>query len=129
MVTYKRFLSSKINGKLHPWFVTGFTDGEGSFSIRLRRSSNKFRYHVSIVYSIGAEVNPLNLKLLEKVKEYFEEVGSISKTGNMYYYEISSVKSLVYVKNHFEKYPLQTTKFVHYKLWCQVMNILEKKNI
>nr|YP_010608751.1 hypothetical protein PNX16_mgp020 [Drechslerella dactyloides]WAN89831.1 hypothetical protein [Drechslerella dactyloides] len=45
----------------------------------------------------------------------------------MYYYEISSIKSLVYVINHFEKYPLQTTKYVHYKLWCQVMDIIEKK--
>jgi hypothetical protein len=43
-------------------------------------------FHVSIVYSICAEVNPLNLKLLEQVKEFFGGAGSISKSGNMYFY-------------------------------------------
>ena len=37
-------------------------------------------YQVSLVFSIGAEVNPLNLKLLAKVQDYFEGVGSISKS-------------------------------------------------
>lgn len=45
----------------------------------------------------------------------------------MYYYEIFSLKSLVNVREHFEEYPLQTTKYVHFKLWCQVMDIIEKK--
>lgn len=124
----KRFISSKTKGKLHPWFITGYTDGEGSFSIRLRTKSNsQFGFHISIVYSIGAELNPLNLKLLEQVKEYFGGVGSISRSGNMCYYEISSIKSLLNVRKHFEEYPLQTTKYVYFILWCQVMDIIEKK--
>lgn len=88
-------------------------------------------FHVSIVYSICAEVNPLNLKLLEQVKEFFGGAGSISKSGNMYFYEISSVKSLLNVRRHFEdggkegtlprdtfppSFPLQTTKYIHFKL-------------
>ena len=124
----KRFISSKkkkknqkTKGKVHPWFVTGYTDGEGSFSISL------FGFQISMVYSIGAEVNPLNLELLEQIKEYFGGVGSISKSGNMYMYEISSIKSLLSVRKHFEEYPLQTTKYVHFILWCQVMDIIEKK--
>ena len=75
-----------------------------------------FGYNVSIVYSIGAEVNPLNLELLKKVQDYFGGVGSISKSGMMYYYEVSSIKALINVRKHFEEFPLQTTKFVHFKL-------------
>ena len=121
-------ISTKQERKLNPWFVTGYTDGEGSFSIRLRtKSSSIFGYNVSIVYSIGAEVNPLNFNLLERVKYYFEGVGSISKSGNMYYFEVSSIKALLNVRKHFEEFPLQTTKFVHFKLWCQVMDIINKK--
>lgn len=83
----KGHLNSKTKGKLHPWFITGYTDGEGSFSVRLRTNSrSQFGFHISIVYSIGAEVNPLNLELLELVKEYFGGVGSISRSGNMYYF-------------------------------------------
>lgn len=41
---------------LNPNFVTGYADGDGSFSIRLRKhSSSKFGYRASIVFSIGAE--------------------------------------------------------------------------
>lgn len=124
----KRYFSSNIKSKLHPWFITGFTDGEGSFSIRLRKkSSGLYGFHISIVYSICAEVNPLNLKLLEQVKEYFGGVGSISKSGNMYFFEVSSIKSLPIVRKHFEEFPLQTTKYVYFKLWCQIMDIIDKK--
>lgn len=108
--------------------ITGYTDGEGSFSVRLHTKSNsQFGFNLSIVYSICAEVNPLNLNLLEEVKEYFGGVGSISRSGNMYSYEISSIKSLVNVREHFKEFPLQTTKYVHFKLWCLVMDIIERK--
>lgn len=124
----KRYYCSKSKGKLDPWFITGFTDGEGSFSVCVRKKSNsELGFHVSIVYSIGAEVNPLNLKLLEKVKEYFDGVGSISKSANMYIYEVSSIKSLINIRKHFENFPLQTTKYLNFKLWCQVMDIIAEK--
>jgi hypothetical protein len=129
MVT-KNFFSSKSSNKseLHPWFVTGYTDGEGSFSIRMRKKFNSsLGYQVSLVYSIVAEQNPLNLILLEKVKEYFKGEGSITKSANMYSYEISAVNSLNIVKEHFENYPLQTTKSLHFKLWCEVLEIIKKK--
>lgn len=129
MVT-KNFFSTKSSNKseLHPWFVTAYTDGEGSFSIRMRKKLNSsLGYQVSLAYSIVAEQNPLNLILLEKVKEYFKGEGSISKSANMYSYEISAVNSLNLVKEHFENYPLQTTKSLHFKLWCEVLEIIKKK--
>ena len=79
-----------------------------------------------MVYSIGAEVNPLNLQLLKLVQEYFDGVGSISRSANMYFYEISSPSQLVAVRNHFERYPLQTTKFVYFKLWSKVLDMFLK---
>lgn len=80
------------------------------------KSSSQLGFHISIVYSICAEINSLNYKLLEQIKEYFGGLGSISRSGNMYYYEISSINSLIIVRKHFEQYPIQTTKFVYFKL-------------
>lgn len=90
--------------------------------------SGKLGFRVSIVYSIGAEINPENRKLLEQVKKYFGGVGSISKCANMYVYEIASIKAPLrgIVRKHFEEFPLQTSKFVHFQLWCQVMDMIEK---
>jgi hypothetical protein len=84
-------------------------------------------FRVSILYSICAEINPENLKLLEQVKKYFGGVGSISECENMYIYEIASIKALRIVRKHFEEFPLQTSKLVHFQLWCQVMDMIEKE--
>jgi ABC-type glycerol-3-phosphate transport system permease component len=52
------FNDYKEKQKLHPYFVTGYTDGDGSFSIRIRKSkTNKVGFTVGPVYSIGAEAN------------------------------------------------------------------------
>jgi LAGLIDADG endonuclease len=131
MVNNKYFINTlKLNreNNLHPWFVTGYSDGESSFSIRLRtKLSSKLGYHISIVYSIGAEINPENKKLLDLLKNYFYENGSISKCGNVYLYEVSDIKGLKIVRNHFENFPLQSSKIVYFQMWCQVMDIIENK--
>jgi NADH-ubiquinone oxidoreductase chain 5 len=67
---------SSINKSLDPYFVTGYSDGESSFSIRLRKSiDSKWGYKILPVFSIGAEINPHNKVLLEKVKEFFGGIG------------------------------------------------------
>jgi hypothetical protein len=54
---------------LNPYFLTGFTDGEGSFSIKIIKSNKaKLGFRVSPVFSIGAQINKENLKLLELIK-------------------------------------------------------------
>lgn len=111
---------------INPWFLTGYTDGDGTFSIRFRTSiSSAFGYNISLVYAIGAHQNPNNRKLLEDIKRYFNNEGSISKCGNQYQYEISSLKGLRFVRKHFENYSLQTTK--DFKLWCKVLEMIENE--
>jgi hypothetical protein len=45
----------------------------------------------------------------------------------MYTYEVTSLKSLRIIRNHFENYPLETSKYIHFILWSDIMNLLEKK--
>ena len=120
--------NTKLENNLHPWFITGYSDGESSFSIRVRYSSlSKFGFNISLVYSIGAQINPENYKLLELLKNYFNNYGSISKCGNMYVYEVSTIKELNIIRNHFHNFPLQTTKMVYFQLWCQVLDLIKNK--
>ena len=113
---------------LNPYFVTGYVDCEGSFSVRLRKSAeSRWGYKILPVFSIGGQINPYNRELLEKVKEFFGGVGWISTSGNMYTYEVTSLKSLHIIRNHFENYPLETSKYIHFILWSDIMNLLEKK--
>ena len=48
---------------LLPWFVTGYTDAEGSFLIKISRNPRcKLGWQVKLEFSIGALNNPVNLK-------------------------------------------------------------------
>ena len=113
---------------LNPYFITGYTDGDGSFSISVKaRKTAKFGYLIAPVYSIGANINPYNKMLLENIQEFFGGVGSISKCANMYIYEVSSLKNLSIIRKHFLNYPLETSKSIHFLLWCQIIDLLNKK--
>ena len=65
--------------------------------------------------------------MLKLVKYYFNEQSSINKSGNLYLYEVSSIKNLKIIRNHFENFPLQTTKLIYFQLWCKVMDMIEDK--
>jgi hypothetical protein len=67
-------LTSNSTSDLDPWFITGYTDGEGSFSIKVKQRTNtKFGFYIDPVYSIGAEINPYNLILLKVLKLFLEK--------------------------------------------------------
>jgi hypothetical protein len=107
--------SNNNNKTLNPYFVTGYTDGEGSFSVRFRKRGNN-KYTIIPVFSIGAEANYPNKELLEKVKSYFENKGSITRSGNMYQYELSGLAKLKLIRDHFNKFPLESSKIINFQL-------------
>jgi hypothetical protein len=58
--------------RLNPWFVTGYTDAEGSFIISIIRSKTHFLgWQVRLIFEISAENNPANLRFLELLLEFF----------------------------------------------------------
>jgi hypothetical protein len=115
--------------KLNPWFVTGLSDGDGSFYIVLRKDSTcRFGFSISLEYKVVAGVNPLNLKLLELVQSFFGGMGIISKDKNTYHYVIRNRNHLCKVREHFDNYPLQTTKHLYFKLWSKVLDLIERKD-
>lgn len=72
----RHFSSERINNKLHPWFITDFTDGEGSFSIRTRtKPASQLGFHVSIVYSIknNRMKDSLALQSLKFINKYSKD--------------------------------------------------------
>lgn len=116
-----------VQAGLDPYWVTGFTDAEGSFSIDVSKQSNT---------NSGRKVNPefrINLHLrdillIRKIHSFFG-VGSVYERENDV--AIYSVKSLEDIKNiiipHFDKYPLITQKKADYILFKEVINLLNKK--
>ena len=112
---------------LHPRFITGFTDGEGCFHISItKRKTVKLQWIVILVFKIT--LHQRDKALLERIKSYFCDVGSIYKNGpQTIEYKVHSIKDLLIIIEHFDKYPLITKKQIDYLLFKQVFNLINEK--
>jgi len=79
------------------------------------------------VFSIGAHTK--DLALLESVKAFFGGIGSVTKLGvDSFQYRVSSVKELLVIISHFDKYPLITQKWSDYQLFKQAVELVKSKD-
>jgi len=112
---------------IDPNYITGFVDGEGSFSITISpRDFKDVKWEVRPSFSISQHKR--NRGILFKIKNYFG-CGTIrpNREDNTYKYEVRSLQDL---KNiiipHFKKYPLQTTKRIDFEIFTKVIQIMEE---
>lgn len=114
------------NSKLDPWFITGFSDAESCFYIEVSKDSKaRFKYTPRLVFSINLHVKDIDLLL--RLKSTWN-VGIVSTINNVVTYKVRKFADLEVVVNHFELYPLISSKFYNYKLWLQAYNIMKIKN-
>lgn len=114
----------KLN-KLDPWFITGFVDAEGYFSIELAKDSKaKFKYTPRLVFGINLHVKDLSILL--RFKDTLG-VGTVSTTGKVSRYTVKTFKDLAVIVNHFKLYPLVSSKYIVFQYWLQAYNIMATK--
>ena len=114
---------TEMTSKDFCWYITGFVDGEGCFSISFsKREKMKSGIEVKPSFSIGQHRN--SLMILNRIHEYFG-CGSIrfSKYDQTYKYEVRSITDLrKRIIPHFNKFPLLTKKledFVTFSSICE----------
>ena len=112
---------------LDPYYVSGFADGEASFSVTVSpRSSISTGWEVRPSFSISQ--NKTSRDVLFKIKDFFG-CGSIrpSKKDNTYKYEVRSLKELEErIIPHFEKYPLHTAKKKDFLIFKEIIHLMRK---
>jgi hypothetical protein len=105
--------------KFYPNYVTGFVDGEWCFSLGVSPSK------VQAVFQISLHIN--DRAILEDIKGFFG-VGYISKHGkDSIKYQVCSIKDLLVIIEHFDKYPLITQKGSDYLLLKQAVELIKRK--
>lgn len=112
--------------KLDPWFVSGFTDGEGCFGLYIyTNTASKIGWYVFLDFKIT--LHKKDKDLLDQIKKYFG-IGEISKHGEQTInYGIRSIKDLQLIINHFDKFSLKTKKLNDYKLFKLAFDIIINK--
>lgn len=115
-----------LEKKLNPWFVTGFADAESSFTMSVFKSKTA---------AIGWTIEPCfiitlhkkDLELLKKIKLFFG-VGSVETVGSkLTRYRVRSRQDLKTIIMHFERYPLQTTKYINFVSFCKILELINNK--
>lgn len=110
---------------LDPNYITGFVDGEGSFSVTISpRNLKDVKWEIRPSFSISQHRK--NRGILFKIKDYFG-CGTIrpNRKDNTYKYEVRAICDLKdKIIPHFKKYPLQTTKRVDFQIFTSVVEII-----
>jgi hypothetical protein len=146
----------KIVPRLHPYFATGFVDGEVCFVFKIiKRSKMNTGYEIQLCFEITNHSK--DLSLLENIKSYFGGIGSITKEGkntfqhskdsvlldnisnylgcgkcyssrNEVNLTVSTFSDINKIISLFNKYPLLGTKKEDYLDFCKVAELIKSKD-
>ena len=110
---------------MNPWFLTGFTDAEGCFTIGVVKNKKyKVGWTVKLRFQLG--VNEKDKFLLLQSKNFFG-VGNIYVSESAVQFIVQSVNDLAVIIKHFDKFSLITKKKIDFELFKQVFNIVINK--
>ncbi len=119
--------------KMNPWYIVGFTDGEGSFSITISKHKTK-RLGLDARLMFEIELRGDDKPLLQEIQNYFK-CGQIFDLNYDRYgwkphvkYAVKSHKDLTkYIIPFFKKYLLKGKKAKDFQLFAQAAEIFKNK--
>lgn len=114
--------------KLNPFWVTGFSDGDSSFTVKFKKRMN-LTWQILPVFQIGLNIKDKDI--VYKIQYFFNGVGIVSfdHINNIVYYTINKIKELnLIVIPHLDMYPLLSDKKIDYDLWVEIVKIIVSKN-
>ena len=106
-------------------YITGFTDGEGTFSVSFSLRS-KMRLGIEVRPSFSISQHKRSLSVLQEIQMYFG-VGAIrfSASDQNYKYEVRSTNDLVKkIIPHFQRYPLRTAKLHDFEIFSEICTMI-----
>ena len=120
-------------GRLDPWYIVGFIDGEGCFSISIfKNSTTKLGYQVfpEFVVTQGAK----SASVLEELQSYFD-CGNIYENRradnhreNLQRYCVRSLKDIQYkIIPFFQEYQLKTNKRFDFQAFCLGVDLIVRR--
>lgn len=122
------FSSIATASKLHPQYVTGFSDAEGSFGIKIRKNSKLLTgWEVKPVFAI--RLHRKDIMLIQQLQSYFG-VGSIfiSNSDESATLSVRSTEDITKVIiPHFDSYPLLTQKQADFLLFKLAIELIKNK--
>ncbi len=112
------------NMKLDPNWVTGFTDGEGTFYVGINKNST-MTTNYQVLPEFRIVQHKKDIKLLYELKDFFQ--AGIVRINHDDRYELR-IRSLKHINDmvipHFEKYSLRTQKKFDFLKFKDIINLM-----
>lgn len=148
-IKYLELDKSDLN--LNSW-LAGFTDADGNFNIQLLNNRIKLQFRLEIRKVFHKDINyykDLNNNYINLNLNYYEIIINISKLFNTSLYSrnrelslngnslkiyssyiiaVYNINNLKLVKEYFNKYPLLSSKYLNYKDWEKLLDLVLKYN-
>jgi hypothetical protein len=138
-LTGNRFISTSVlrshnligagNIVMNPLFITGFTDAEGSFTVSMYPDKTRSTgIKVNAEFKIGLNVQDYKDKVLLQIQSFFGGIGLIHYSSNSVTFRVNNLIDLLNVIiPHFMKYLLLSVKYADFKLFVQIIHLLNEK--
>ena len=112
---------------LSNYWLAGFTDADGSFTIHLSKSNtHKLGYSLKLEYKIVQK----HEDVIKGIRETFGGYSYYDNVGLVYRYRFASLKEQHKVINYFDMYQLNSSKFIRYLKWRKCYRFyLEKQHL
>jgi len=99
----------------------------GSFGIFLQKTP-KIQTGYQVKYEFTIVLHDRDRALLENVQLFFNGISGIDKHGKFSSkYRVSSIKDILVIIDHFDKYPLLTQKRANYLLFKRAFELVLRK--
>ena len=122
---YSTLSNSSLNNSLDPWFVTGFTDAEGNFNIKITGLTENTFKNVQFAFQIGLHKDD------EPVLNYIMNTlkcGHISKSKDRVNYFVNDRDSLLHViLPIFDSVNLNSSKYHHFEIFKKAVLLTKDK--
>ena len=110
-----------ISNDFNNYWLAGFTDGDGSFQIKILYRKNRIEIRIAL------QIDQKTDFLLKLIQSFFGgNIGYRQKTDT-YYYSSTSFHSAISVVNYFEKYNLMSSKYLNWLKWLEVYKLIQSK--
>ena len=127
--SYSTLSSNKSNIddlKVDPWFITGFTDGEGCFTCSvLKSSAYKFGWEIQLTFQIKLHVR--DYPILLRIQHSLGGIGTVVSNQSSCTFRVRKISELIELVKFFDKYPLISYKRGEYLLFKQILYIIQLK--
>lgn len=111
------------SGDFDNHWLSGFVDADGSYQIKVVRRKGSLRVEIRLKLQIDQKRD----EILKLIQSLFGGYLGYRASQDTYYYESTSFDSAKKVVQHFDKYHLQSMKYMSYLRWRKAYLLVQLK--